>query len=396
MARFERISLDPIGWEKVLSAFPDRVVFQSPAWLSFLAETQKAEPVFAALKEEGNILGYFSALIMQRCGLRILGSPFRGWSSPYMGFNLFPTTPRRIAAQALSDFAFKDLGCIHFEVVDSHMTLNEIEGLGLTHEIYPTMEIDLSQSEETLFGNMSSSCRRNIRHAEKHGVIIEEASDEQFAEDFSAQFKDVFAKQGLIPHFGADRVRVLIKHVHPTGMLLLLRARDPEGRCIATGVFPAMNQTAFYWGGTSWRQYQKLYPNELLQWYAIRYWKKRGIGNYNMVGNKEFKRRFGGRTTTVAMIRKSKYHLVSFLRSSAPQFVRRAQRLARRVNTLAGENPAGHSLFEFARVSRGRTAKGSALLRLYHGVVKAAVQKALSVLPGGSAAKRKGALRGEI
>src|SRR5713226_7680502 len=132
MARFERISLDSIGWGRVLSGFPDRIVYQSPAWLSFLAETQKAEPVFAALKEGDDILGYFSGLIVQRFGLRILGSPFRGWSSPYMGFNLLPSTPRRIAAEALSDFAFKELGCHHFEATDSHMTLDDIQGLGFT------------------------------------------------------------------------------------------------------------------------------------------------------------------------------------------------------------------------------------------------------------------------
>src|SRR6266487_3423033 len=135
MARFERVSMDSSDWGKALSAFPDRIVFQTPAWLSFLAETQKAEPVLAALKEGNDTLGYFTGLIVQQFGLKILGSPFQGWSSPYMGFTLSSSTPRRLAAEALSDFAFKELRCIHLEVVDSHITLEDIEGLGFTYEM---------------------------------------------------------------------------------------------------------------------------------------------------------------------------------------------------------------------------------------------------------------------
>lgn len=338
MARFDRTNLDSIGWERTLSAFPDRVVFQTPAWLSFVAETQKAEPVLAVLKEGRQILGYFTGLIVKRLGLRFLGSPLRGWSTPYMGFNLLPSTPRRIAVEAMSDFAFGELGCIHFEVVDSHMTLNDIEGLGGTHEMSSTYEIDLTQSEDALFHRMSSSCRNEIRQAERYGVSIEEATDEDFPQDFSNQFKDVLAKQRMVPMFGASRVRALIKHLLPTGRLLLLRARDPAGRCIATGVFVATNEAMFFWGGTSWRQYQKFHPNHALQWYAMRYWKKRGIGIYNMVGIKEFKRQFGGRQTAVPAIRQSKYRLISFLRASAPKAVRRAQYLAWRFKTVAGGN----------------------------------------------------------
>jgi Acetyltransferase (GNAT) domain len=342
MAKFERINMNSIDWGKVLSTFPDRIVFQTPAWLSFLAETQKAEPVLAALKEGPETLGYFSGLVVRKFGLKILGSPFRGWSSPYMGFNLLPSVSRRVAAGALSDFALNELGCIHFEVVDSHIKMEDIENLGLTHEMRPTMEIDLTQSEEALLNNMTKSCRWTVRKAEKNGVVIEEAHDEAFAEDYGTQLKDVFAKQGLVPHFGVERMRVLIKHLLPTGTMLLLRARNPKGQCIATGVYLGMNQTAYYWGGASWREHQKLYPNELLHWYAIRYWQKRGIASYNMVGTMEFKQKFGGVQTAVPMISKSKYRFISQLRSSAPRIAKTALGLAWKLKTMVRGKTNGY------------------------------------------------------
>ena len=91
MARFERVNLAPAEWDGILRTFADRIVHQSPAYLAFLAETQNAEPVVAALKEGNDTLGYFTGLIFRKFGLKILGSPFRGWSTPYMGFNLQPS-----------------------------------------------------------------------------------------------------------------------------------------------------------------------------------------------------------------------------------------------------------------------------------------------------------------
>ena len=82
-------------------------------------------------------------------------------------------------------------------------------------------------------------------------MFVEEAQDLAFADDYYAQLKDVFAKQSLVPTYEVERVRELIKNLLPTGMLLLLRARDQEGNCIATGIFPAMNKTMYFRGGAS-------------------------------------------------------------------------------------------------------------------------------------------------
>jgi len=74
-----------------------------------------------------------------------------------------------------------------------------------------------------------------------------------------------------VPTYGVDRVRALIRNLHPTGRLLLLRARDPEGKGIATGIYPGMNDVAQFWGNASFRSGQQWRPNETLHWYAMRY-----------------------------------------------------------------------------------------------------------------------------
>jgi hypothetical protein len=140
---------------------------------------------------------------------------------------------------------------------------------------------------------MESACRRCIRKAEKSGVKIEEAHDLAFADEYYEQLKDVFAKQGLVPTYSVERVRSLVKHLEPSGNVLLIRARDGEGKCIATGIYPGFNKIAEFWGNASFRSHQNLRPNEACHWYALRYWKQRGATLYDWGGEGTYKEKYG-------------------------------------------------------------------------------------------------------
>jgi len=100
-------------------------------------------------------------------------------------------------------------------------------------------------------GGWQQSCRYCIRKAAKLGLIIEEARDEHFADEYYRQLCDVFAKQSLVPTYNKERIQALIRHLLPTGNLLLLRAREPNGRCIATSIFMGMHEFAYFWGNAS-------------------------------------------------------------------------------------------------------------------------------------------------
>ncbi len=330
MLTFERININSVDWE-YLDSLQDRKIFQTLPWLKFVAKTQNAEPVIASIRDNNQILGYFTGLIIKKFGFKILGSPFQGWTTAYMGFNLLPGTSRHMVIEPLIHFVFKELKCVHFEIMDRNMTLEDCGGLGFEHRLFSGFEIDLTQKEDVLFANMEDSCRRCIRKAIKCGLTIEEATDINFADDYYSQLKDVFAKQSLVPTYEIERVRELIKHIYPTGMLLLLRARNPDGVCIATGMFPAMNHTMYFWGGASWRECQTLRPNESIQWYAIKYWKNRGVRFYDMMGKAEYKRKYGGYSICIPWFRKSKYSLVSKSRNTANKLMKIRQRILGRL-----------------------------------------------------------------
>jgi Acetyltransferase (GNAT) domain len=314
--RLERLDWRTCDWER-MDSFADRHVFQSREWVSFLAETHLAEPVVAGVKEGQQTVGYFTGLVIRRFGVRILGSPFPGWGTDYLGFNLDEGVGRRRAMEALAPFAWRALGCHHLEVRDRLLTPTDLEGLAFCFTPKVTFEVDLRRSEEELFRSFASNVRRNIRKAERIGITVEEARDAAFASDYHAQLEEVFARQSLAPPYGVDRVRALIRNLKPSGKLLLLRARDPEGRCIATLISPAMNATTYFWGGASWRADQHMRPNELLWWYAARYWKQRGITAFDLGGGGDYKRKYRPEELMVPLFRASRGAVIAGLRNGA-------------------------------------------------------------------------------
>jgi hypothetical protein len=278
--KFYPIDIKAADW-KHLDRFADRTVFQTREWLQFVAESQNAQPVLAELRESSEVLGYFTGLSFSKFGMKVLGSSFPGWTTPYIGFNLNPGVPRRAALEALKKFAWDDLKCMHLEVSDPNFTFEDGESAGFKTEYYASYRTDLTRTEEELFNGMESACRRCIRKADKSGLKIEEAHDLAFADEYYEQLKDVFAKQSLVPTYSVERVRALVRNLEPAGNVLLLRALNPEGKCIATGIYPGFNQIAEFWGNASFRAHQSLRPNEACHWYAMRYWKKRGAAIFD-------------------------------------------------------------------------------------------------------------------
>ncbi|MCE5303101.1 MAG: GNAT family N-acetyltransferase [Planctomycetaceae bacterium] len=304
-------------------------MFQTPAWIRFIAESQNATPAIATLKDGGTTLGYFAGLTVKKAGFKILGSPFIGWGTERMGLRLLPGVSKPHAVEAITRYAFGELKCSHFEFGDAAIAPDDVAGLGFSCKSTATPVVDLTADEDAIYSRMSSkSCRYCIRKAEKLGVIIEEAKDDAFADEYCDQMRDVFAKQRLVPTYGVDRVRLLMKHLLPTGNLLLLRARESEGRCIATGIFLGMHETAFFWGNSSWRADQHFCPNESLHWYAMRYWKRRGAKSYDFCGGGEYKRKYGGVEKELYHFTKSKYRWLSVGRNMALKSFRMYQRIA--------------------------------------------------------------------
>jgi hypothetical protein len=327
MLTLERVNVSTFPWAQTHAALADRTIFQSPAWLNFLTATQNGEPVLGVLRDGAGTAGYFTGMVVRKFGLRIMGSPFPGWSTSYMGFNLQAGVSKCAALDALKRFAFRDLRCAHLELMDRKFTSEEMDEYGLQWTALNGFEIDLTRDEDEIFGSFQPPCRRAIRKSVRLGVRVEESQASGFVNEYYAQLEDVFAKQGLVPTYNIRRVEELVRHMGPSGSLLLLRARDSEGRCIATGIFIFISSTTMYfWGGASWRSHQELRPNDLLMWTAMRIGKSRGMRILDLGGAGAYKKKFGGRPISVPWVRMSSQPFIPFFRDTAQMFFKLKQR----------------------------------------------------------------------
>ena len=148
MLRFTRFDGSLEDWGKILVTCPDYEIFQTPAWIRFVAEAQRARPVLAVLKDGNDTVGYFAGLQVRKFGMKILGSPFVGWNTAFMGIRLIADVPRRAAVEALTSFAFHDLGCFHLEFSARNITPPDLDGLGFEHSMWDGFRIDLTMDAD--------------------------------------------------------------------------------------------------------------------------------------------------------------------------------------------------------------------------------------------------------
>jgi hypothetical protein len=294
MISFKRLEIEDVPWEH-LSGYKGANIFHTLPWITFIQFAKGAEPVVAAVQSDGQVQGYFMGFITQKYGLRILGSPWRGWATYFMGFTLKPDVSYHDVLLAFPKFAFHELKCHYLEITDINLRKVDLKGLPYRVEQLQWFSLDLTKSEEELFANMDNkSGRRTIKRAIRRGVVIEEATDPAFADEYYAQYQEVLARKNLVPTYSLEFVRQMISQLLPTGNLLLLRARNSEGVCIATDISVVFNKVAVGWGGASWKQYQILSPNELINWYAMKKLKSIGVEVLHMGGEaEEFKKKLG-------------------------------------------------------------------------------------------------------
>lgn len=279
-------------------------VFQTQAWMNFLLERQELEPVLTVIREDGQLRGFFYGLIAEKFGLRILGSPFRGWTTYFMGFNLMPGMAYRPVLEAFPTFVFNELRCQYLELIDPLIHESDYENLDYHVETLPWYLLDLRPSEDTLFANMKHACRTNIRKACKNEIVIEPAFDVNFADEYYAQYVEVMQRHALKPAFHSETVHLMINHLLSTGNLLLLRAHIPGCEGIATGIFLAFQRTAVFWGAASHSNYQHLRPNEYLAWQGIKLLKARGIETLHFGGYAgQYKEKFGCQDAHIKRLR---------------------------------------------------------------------------------------------
>jgi len=246
---------------------------------------------------QGGFRGLLPLVERKLGGLKLAGSPLSGVATPHsgpLGISLAEVLP------ALEEYArehrldYVEIGCP--EAGQGEVLL----AAGYAVEELKTLEIHMPPDEETLWSGLEVRCRNAVRKAEKSGVEVYEPQHlEDWLDAYHELSRGVYLRQGKEPPFSKAYFAALWGKLKPAGDLVVLLARF-EGKIIAGGIFPRDRQAAYYLDGVSDREYNKVVPNNLIQWEYLKRALQAGITHYDMVGANipsiaKFKQSFGSK-----------------------------------------------------------------------------------------------------
>jgi len=315
--QFESVKLENFT-ETTVDQFPEKTIYTTADWYKYLQLDCRVKPVIIRISQNNRLIGYFYGGEIRKFGLKIIASPFSGWSTCWMGFETVPGVDKFDLLGPLWNYLTHEQGYFYGEVIDRDFALEEAQRRGYICEPFPTLDLRIDRTDEELFKVFKTDCRNFIRQFERRGASIEIAEpNNTFAEEYYDQLRDVFAKQGLTPSYSLDKIKHIMAVFGKTDKILCLRVRAPDGRPIASSIFFGFNNKCFYWGGASYRPDQHYRPNEYMIWTAIRYWRERGCTVMDMVGDRTYKHKFGPEPVSYALIYLTKYPFLITLRNWA-------------------------------------------------------------------------------
>lgn len=321
MYHFELYNLETVN-QAEYENFKDKNLFCTVSWLSYLKEWKKADPVIVRItSDKENLAGYFTGAQFSKFGFKILGSPFYGWMGQHMGYDFVDeeSINKALILEETITYLKSTVKPNFIIFADFKFTQEDIDRVK-TKLFFDTERwsyfLDLTQPEEILFKNFKSGYRTCVRKFEKLGGHIEEDYSEEFIEEHHKQLAEVFARKSMTAPNYRERMHILYKK-YPD-MVLSIKALDEKGNNIASSYYLGAGSMAFFASNASLTDALKYNANQALMWYAMKYWKAKGIRTLDFAGRADYKKNFGpelkGTPTVVWAKHEWEYKLVLWLR----------------------------------------------------------------------------------
>jgi len=290
-------AIDREEWQEFLSGTTQGSLFHRWEWQDVLEAGFDVKVHRLGIFNEAGVLKGLLPLVERKMSfLKLAGSPLLGVATPHSG--PIGSVPLAEFLPALEAYA-ADKHIDYLELVFPEMVERDVlEQSGYIVKEFITLELPMTNDVDALWAGLEVRCRNAVRKAEKSGVeVVEPQSLEEWLEQYYILSCGVYRRQDKQPPFSKEYFTALWQNLYANGDLVVLLARY-EGKLIAGGIFPRDRNVGYYLDGVSDREYNKVVPNNLLQWEYLKRAQTLGIQLYDMVGANipsiaKFKKSFG-------------------------------------------------------------------------------------------------------
>ena len=304
-AQQNMVEVDPLRdpvWQRLLDR-TDSSVFHSPAWMSVLGETYGFKPTaLVSLDSSGEpVAGIPFVRVEDLIGERIVSLPFSDYCDPLVGDQ---EKWNRLASQLVDEEHPVVLKCLHnpIPLADGRFSqVNRAKWHG----------VDLRSDLETIWKGINEAARRAIRKAEKDGVAVSIAEDEETVRAFfDMHFRSRKYKYHLLAQpyqFFQNIWRLILERGN--GALMVATY---EGEVIAGTLYLEWQDKLFYKFNASVPAHLSHRPNDLLVWKGIQHAKEKGLSyldfglsDWDQDALLQYKRKFATEEKTITILRHS-------------------------------------------------------------------------------------------
>ncbi|HXL07652.1 MAG TPA: GNAT family N-acetyltransferase [Gemmatimonadales bacterium] len=283
------------AWDTLIARFWNHRVTHRRSWIESLAGSGCGQPLYLVWEKRDEVVGCMPGLLA-RVGLwRGFGSPLPGWQTVSLG----PVWDRRrVSARELLALLVPYLQLVHhvsyIELMTSDLAPALMRALGFRGEPAPTFRAALyPDDEQRTFRSLKDSARRNVRRAERLGLLVRTEEDESFVDEHYDQLREVYLRGGNAVPFSRRRVHQCFRHMKQAGRLVAVSVRMPDDTCIATGTFFVDPPELHLWMWAHRTRYRWYRPTELMTWTVMQRALRAGCVSFDLNGEGVFKEKFG-------------------------------------------------------------------------------------------------------
>lgn len=301
-------------------------IYTTTFWLDYLSTELKGKPIVLKIFYLSKTVVFVGCIFKKFC-LKICGSPFEGWSTPYMGFigiNKFNNEEQYQIVKSTIRFLFKQKKCSYVQICDWNFDIEFAKQYKFKYDVHTTYMVDISKSEDDLFSSFKTDARTNCRTFMKRGAYLKVVNPSiEFSRDYYNQLVDVFDKQNLKSFYSKDKIERIMLHFnkHPEYIFCENVYEPDSNSSIATGIFFGYKKRCYFFGAASYRNFQFLRPNDYVIWNAIKYWKSNGCTSFDMLGIRKYKEKFSPDTVEKPILYFSRIPLLHFFKKISKKII---------------------------------------------------------------------------